>query len=73
MRLRYSVSDPSQNEYDSLPRLTFSLSCNNRQVEVIGLVDSSATVSVLPYEIGIRLGETWDNRKAEYPPCGQSR
>ena len=64
MKFRYSVSDPSQNEYDSLPRLTFSLHCNNRQAEVVGLVDSGATVSVLPYEIGIRLGEIWDDRKA---------
>ena len=70
MRLRYSVSDPSQNEFDSLPRLTFSLSCNNRQIEVTGLVDSGATVSVLPYEIGIRLGEIWDDRKANIRLAG---
>ena len=56
MKFRYSVSDPSQNEYDSLPRLTFSLRCNNRQAEVVGLVDSGATVNVLPYEAGVRLG-----------------
>ncbi len=64
MKFRYSVSDPSQNEYDSLPRLTFSLRCNNRQAEVVGLVDSGATVSVLPYEAGVRLGQIWDYRKA---------
>jgi hypothetical protein len=27
-------------------------------------VDSGATVNVLPYEVGIRLGATWDDRKA---------
>ena len=64
MKFRYSVSDPSQNEYDSLPRLTFSLRCNNRQAEVVGLVDSGATVNVLPYEAGVRLGQIWDDRKA---------
>ena len=64
MKFRYSVSDPTQNEYDSLPRLTFSLRCNNRQADVVGLVDSGATVCVLPYEAGIRLGEIWDDRKA---------
>ena len=64
MKFRYSVSNPSQNEYDSLPRLTFSLFCNNQQVEVVGLVDSGATVNVLPYEAGLLLGEIWDDRKA---------
>ena len=63
MRLKYSVSDPSQSEFDSLPRITLTLSCNNRQTEVSGLVDSGATINVLPYQIGIRLGEIWDDRK----------
>ncbi len=70
MKFRYSVNDPSQNELDSLPRLTFSLFCNSRQAEVTGLVDSGATVSVLPYEIGIRLGEIWDDRKANIRLAG---
>jgi hypothetical protein len=30
----------------------------------MGLVDSGATVNVLPYELGIHLGATWDDRKA---------
>ena len=65
MKFRYSVSDPTQNEYDSLPRLTFSLRrIYNRQAEVVGLVDSGATVNVLPYEAGVRLGQIWDYRKA---------
>ena len=64
MKFRYSVSNPSQNEYDSLPRLTFALFCNNQQVEVVGLVDSGATVNVLPYETSLQLGEIWDDQKA---------
>ncbi len=63
MKFSYSVSDPSQNEFDSLPHLTFLLNLGNREVEVTGLVDSGATVNVLPYEIGIRLGEIWDDSK----------
>jgi len=63
MRFNYSVSDPSQNELDSLPCLTLFLKYNSREVEATGLVDSGATVNVLPYEVGIRLGETWDDHK----------
>ena len=37
---------------------------DNRAIEVLGLVDSGATVSVLPHEIGIELGAVWDDSKA---------
>jgi len=33
-------------------------------VEANGLVDSGATVSVLPYDLGIKLGGIWDDRRA---------
>ncbi len=33
-------------------------------IETVGLVDSGATVNVLPYELGFQLGGVWDDRKA---------
>jgi len=64
MRLKYSTSDPSQNEFDSLPRLPLVIRLNSQSLEVIGLVDSGSTVNVLPYEVGVRLGAVWDDRQA---------
>ena len=64
MRFKYSTTAPSQDEFDSLPRIPLVLRYNDQQVEVSGLVDSGATVNVLPYEIGLQLGATWDGRKA---------
>ena len=64
MRFTYSLTDPSQSEFDSLPRLPFILHFENRQIDVVGLVDSGATVNVLPYEIGKLLGAAWDDRQA---------
>ena len=64
MRFRYSTTDSSQNEFDSLPRIPLVLNYQNRSVEVVGLVDSGATVNVLPYEVGLNLGATWDDQKA---------
>lgn len=64
MRFQYSTNDPSQNEFDSLPRIPLILHHNNQGVEVVGLVDSGATVNVLPYPIGIQLGLVWDDSKA---------
>ena len=64
MRFRYSTTDSSQDEFDSLPRIPLTLHHQNRSVKVVGLVDSGATVNVLPYEVGLKLGATWDNRQA---------
>jgi hypothetical protein len=64
MRFKYSTTSPAQNEFDSLPRLPIILRQNDRNVEVLGLVDSGATVNVLPYELGLQLNAVWDDRKA---------
>ena len=64
MRFTYSTTDPSQNEFDSLPRLPLILRRNTQVVEVFGLVASGATVNVLPYEISIQLGAVWNEREA---------
>lgn len=64
MRLKYSTTDPLQNEFDSLPRLPLVLNLGGPSIEVVGIVDSASTVNVLPYEAGVRLGATWDERKA---------
>jgi hypothetical protein len=64
MRIRYSTTDPTQGELDSLPRLPLILRYDKEIVHVVGLVDSGATVNVLPYQVGIELGAVWDDRKA---------
>lgn len=64
MRFKYSTSSPNQNEFDSLPRIPLTLQQGDRMVETVGLVDSGATIKVLPYEIGLQLGGGWDDRKA---------
>ena len=64
MRFPYTVTAPTQNEFDSLPRLPLTLQIDRHRVEAVGLVDSGATVNVLPYDIGLQLGELWEDRKA---------
>ncbi|MCB9147478.1 MAG: hypothetical protein H6641_01860 [Caldilineaceae bacterium] len=64
MRFPYTVTAPAQNEFDSLPRLPLTLQIDRHRVEAVGLVDSGATVNVLPYDIGLQLGELWEDRKA---------
>lgn len=64
MRVPFSKAYPTQAENDSLPRLQFLLRHNDRTLNLNGLVDSGATVCVLPYRVGIELGYIWDERKA---------
>ena len=64
MRFKYSITSPTQNEFDSLPRIPLILQKGDRSIEATGLVDSGATINVLPYKIGIQLGGIWDNNRA---------
>ncbi len=66
MRFAYSTTNSAQDEFDALPRRPLRLQQNGRMVEVLGLVDSGATVNVLPYEVGLQLGELGTGIK---PPC----
>jgi len=64
MKFPYVMADAAQSELDSLPRLPVTLRYGQRQITEAGLVDSGATVNVLPYSLGVRLGATWDNHTA---------
>ncbi|MBE9017074.1 hypothetical protein C7Y66_03665 [Chroococcidiopsis sp. CCALA 051] len=45
-----------------LPYLPITLTYKNRSVEAMALLDTGATVNVLPYEIGIQLGAVWEEQ-----------
>ena len=64
MRFSYSTTQPNHTQLDSLPRLPLILKLNNTSIDVFGLVDSGATINVLPFSIGQQLGATWDSQKA---------
>lgn len=70
MRFRYSTASYGQDEFDSLPRVPLVLRSGDRAIETFGLVDSGATINVLPYELGLQLGETWDESKTIIPLAG---
>jgi hypothetical protein len=70
MRFKYSTTDPSQDEFDSLPRLPLVLRANSQSVEVVGLMDSGAMINLLPYDVGTQLGAVWDDRKANIRLAG---
>lgn len=62
---RYSFQ-PKQDEHGILayiPSLPLILSYQNSFVEVMGLLDTGASVNVLPYSIGLQLGAIWEEQR----------
>ncbi len=45
-----------------MPRLPMLLSLGGCSVEVTGLLDTGAAVSVLPYRVGLALGAVWQDQ-----------
>jgi hypothetical protein len=60
-RFAFTQKTNSLGEISFSPYLPFNLSSTNNSILVSGLLDTGASVNVLPYEIGLQLGLDWDN------------
>jgi hypothetical protein len=47
-------------DIDAVPQLSLTLANKNSIVQVSGLLDTGASINVLPYSIGIQLGSVWE-------------
>jgi len=61
-RFSFTEIDRSLGAASSLPYLPLTLSYEGTSLPASGLLDTGATVNVLPYEIGRQLGATWDRQ-----------
>ncbi|NJN95735.1 MAG: retroviral-like aspartic protease [Anaerolineales bacterium] len=59
-RFSYSESEASSSIAGSLPYLPLTLTYRGQTVEGLGLLDTGATVNVLPYQVGVSLGAVWE-------------
>lgn len=61
---RFSFTERTNRVGESLvlPYLPIVLSYGDRSVEVMALLDTGASVSVLPYEVGLQLGAVWEEQ-----------
>ena len=46
----------------TLPYLPITLTYTNHSVEAMALLDTGASVNVLPYELGLQLGAVWEEQ-----------
>ncbi len=47
---------------DALPQLPLSLAYQDLSVDVSALLDTGASVNVLPYSVGVQLGAIWEEQ-----------
>ncbi len=59
-RFPYAAVDPTLGEAAMLPFVPIPLQLGQKQVQTAGLLDTGATVNVLPYALGLELGADWD-------------
>ncbi len=53
-----------------MPRLPLTIALGSQSVEVVGLLDTGAAVSVLPFQIGLALGAVWEEQTTVVPLVG---
>jgi hypothetical protein len=57
----YKIIDSSLGRVDRMPCLPLTLSLDGQSLNTEGLLDTGASVNVLPYELGLQLGLIWEN------------
>jgi hypothetical protein len=57
----------------TLPYLSLQLAYQGRKIDVVGMLDTGATVNVLPYDVGVELGLQWENCTAALELAGNLR
>ncbi len=53
-----------------MPYLPLILTLGNLSIEVMALLDTGASVNVMPYDIGVQLGAVWENQTVSIPLSG---
>ena len=59
-RFKYTSVNAQVGEAGFLPQLPLILTYENQSVNASGLLDTGATVNVLPFSVGLQLGANWD-------------
>ncbi|VAW43381.1 hypothetical protein MNBD_CHLOROFLEXI01-3253 [hydrothermal vent metagenome] len=70
VRFPYLSPDPQSTSTILLPLLPIQLGFHDQTVETVGLLDSGATVNVLPFTTGLQLGLVWEEPHPEMQLTG---
>jgi hypothetical protein len=53
-----------------MPYLPLTLSAGGNSIQITALLDTGASVNVLPYELGLQLGAVWENQTVQVQLSG---
>lgn len=70
MEFSYVVADSTLGEAGLLPFMPISIIHFQRKLEFFGLLDTGATVNVLPFSIGNELGLKWEQQSTQLSLSG---
>jgi hypothetical protein len=52
---------------DAVPKMPLKLTYRNSSIDVVALLDTGASVNILPYSLGIQLGAVWEDQTMAVP------
>jgi hypothetical protein len=58
----YTTFDPALGEAGFRPLLPITLDYQDRSIQANGLLDTGATINVLPYQLGLEVGAIWEEQ-----------
>lgn len=62
LRFPYVCTDGGRTAASELAYLPLRLSTSSHAIEVMGLLDTGSTVNVLPFTMGLELGQVWEEQ-----------
>lgn len=62
------VNNLSQENF--VPYVPITLNYVDNSIKSMGLLDTGATINVLPYNLGLELGAIWENQTVSIPLAG---
>lgn len=67
---RFQYVDRVEKATGPMPLLRLTLQYRRRSLDATGVVDSGASISVVPYYLGLALGAVWDEGLQPFPVAG---
>jgi hypothetical protein len=72
-RIAFTASDASLGDAGLRPVLSIELRYQQESLVTSGLLDTGATVNVLPYSLGEQLGAVWEEQTVHWARSGKNR
>ncbi|MEA5516100.1 hypothetical protein [Nodularia sp. UHCC 0506] len=69
-RFLFTYRTDSFGQVSTMPYLPLTLSNGNKSLEAMALLDTGASVNVLPHQIGLQLGAVWEEQTVKLTLSG---